>query len=218
MSALPKMSHDGPLQLGVLWQRVQFFRALGAEHSAQDPIVVVPGPWNQGKSPLKGQNIRIGRKIFRQLLVEHPGCTGCDTRWTAGLNLVKCRLHATQRLAARVRRQWVESWDVETKRGRTLFVPRAELSRRFIVVPEKWAGCFGVGEEPVGGNLQTSHLVEPRGKAQPIPACEAHSALVVLRSICGHRPSKPRKGLPGNVVRDIELPLALANCDHANQN
>ena len=55
--ALPKMIHDGSLRRGALWQTVQLVRVLSAEHGAKDPIVIVARPRNQGKSPLKGQNV-----------------------------------------------------------------------------------------------------------------------------------------------------------------
>jgi hypothetical protein len=69
MSALPKMTDDSSLQRSALWQRVQDLRSLGAEHNSQDPIVIVARSRNQGKSPLKVQNVCIVWKILGQLFV-----------------------------------------------------------------------------------------------------------------------------------------------------
>jgi hypothetical protein len=67
-----EMLDDSTLKCGALRQRVQLFRALGAEDEMKDGLVVVACPWNDREPLLKGKDVRISRKIFGQLFVEHP--------------------------------------------------------------------------------------------------------------------------------------------------
>ena len=95
MTPLTEVLDDSTVKCGALGQRLELFRALGAEDKMKDGLVVVACARDKGESPLKGNDVRIGRKIFGQLFVEQPRGTRCDARGTAGLDHVKRCADAT---------------------------------------------------------------------------------------------------------------------------
>src|SRR3981081_1893910 len=97
----------------------------------KDRLVVVTRAWNEVEPALKGEYIRVRRKILRQLVVEQPRGAGCQARPS------ESRPDATERFVAGLRREWIGRRHVDSQRGVAFDESRTKPRGRLIVIPEE---------------------------------------------------------------------------------